>query len=130
MYLCFSDHSALESIRTFVDHNACVQRWLDFLTALYHILQHRKGGADGNNVFLSRLPEPATEHDRRWSRTPTLVEDAGIFLNQACGLLTRSSTTPRVGLGGLVRCPNDPGFGWDTFDVIGFFPIFERTGHV
>ena len=63
-------------------------------------LEYRKGSANGNANFLSRLPESATEHDRSGFITP--VEDGGIFLIRACGLRTHSSPTPGAGLNGLV----------------------------
>ena len=44
----FSDHKALESIGKVGDHNARVQRWLDFLTVFDYALEHRKGSANGN----------------------------------------------------------------------------------
>ncbi|MEP1592764.1 hypothetical protein, partial [Sulfitobacter sp.] len=72
------------------DHNAHVQRWLEFLTAFDYTLEYRKGSANGNADFLSRLPEPATEYDRNGSSCLNPVEDGGIFLIRACGLRTRS----------------------------------------
>ena len=51
--------------------------------------------------FLSRLPEPATEHDRSGSSSLTPVIDGGTFLIRACGFRTRSSPTPGVALSGL-----------------------------
>ena len=63
----FSDHKALESIGKVGNHNARVQRWLEFLTAIDYTLDYRKGSANGNADFLSRLPEPATKHDRSGS---------------------------------------------------------------
>lgn len=35
---------------------------LEFLTALDYTLEFRKGGANGNADFVSRLRQPATEH--------------------------------------------------------------------
>ena len=58
----FSDHKALESISKVGDHNVRVQRWLEFLTAFYYNLEYRKGSANGNADFLSRLPEPKRPH--------------------------------------------------------------------
>ena len=74
----FSDHKALESIGKVGDHNARVQRWLEFLAAFGYALEYRKG--NGNADFLSRLPEPATEHDRAGSGSFIPVDDCGIFL--------------------------------------------------
>ena len=101
----FSNHKAFESIDRVGDHNARVQRWLEFLTAFYYTLEYRNGSADGNADFLSRLPEPATEHDRKGSSCLIPVEDGGIFLIRACGLRTWASPIPGVGLSGLVPHP-------------------------
>ena len=96
------DHKALESIGKVGSHNARVQRWLEFFTAFDYTLECRKGSANGNADFLSRLPEPTTEHDRNGSTSLTPVEDGGIYLIRACGLYTPSSLIPGVGLGGLM----------------------------
>ena len=101
----FSNHKAFESIDRVGDHNARVQRWLEFLTAFDYTLEYRKGSANGNADFLSRLPEPATEHDRTGSSSLIPVEDGGIFLIRACGLRTWASPIPGVGLSGLVPHP-------------------------
>ena len=99
----FSDHKALESIGKVGSHNARVQRWLEFLTVFDYTLEYRKGSANGNTDFLSRLPEPASEHDRSGSTSLNPVEDGGIYLIGACGLSTPSSPIPGVGLFGLVH---------------------------
>ena len=98
----FSDHKALESAGKVGNHNARVQRWLEFLTAFDYILEYRKGSKNGNADFLSRLPEPAAEHDRRRSTSLIPVEHGDIYLIRACGLSTPSSPILGVGLGGLV----------------------------
>ena len=82
----FSDHKALESIGKVGDHNVRVQRWLEFLTAFDYTLEYRKGSANGNADFMSRLPEPATEHDRSGLTSLSPVEDGGIYVMRACGL--------------------------------------------
>ena len=97
----FFGHKALESIGKVGNHNARVQRWLEFLTAIDYTLDYRKGSANGNADFLSRLPEPATEHDRSGSSLNP-VEDGGIYLIRACGQNTPSSPIPGAGLSGLV----------------------------
>ena len=97
-----SDHKALDSICKVGDHNARVQSWLEFLTAVDYTLEYRKGNANGNADFLSRLPEPATEHDRSGSTSLNLIEDGGICPIRVCGLNTPSSSIPGVDLGGLV----------------------------
>ena len=98
----FLDHKALESIGKMRDHNARVQRWLDFLTAFDYTLEYRNGSANGNAAFLSSLLESSTEHDRSGSSSLTPVDDDAIFLIRACGLHTPFSPTRGVGLSGLV----------------------------
>ena len=71
----------LKSIGNAGNHNARVQRWLDFLTAFDYTLEYRKGNANGNADFLSRLPEPATEYDRNGSTILNPVEDGGISVS-------------------------------------------------
>ena len=61
-----------------------------------------KAGKNVNADFLSRLPEPATEHDRSGSKSLNPVEDGSIYLIWASGLRYPSSPIPGVGLGGLV----------------------------
>ena len=67
----FTNHKALESIGKVGNHNARVQRWLEFLTAFDYTLEYQKGSANGNTDFFSRLPEPATKHDRNGSTSLT-----------------------------------------------------------
>ena len=84
------------------NHNAQVQRWLEFLTTFDYTLEYRKGSANGNGDFPSRFPKPATEHECSGSTSLTPVEDGGIYLIRACGLRIPSSPIPGIGLGGLV----------------------------
>ena len=114
-------HKALESIGKRGDHNAHVQRWLEFLTSFDYTLKYRS--ANGNSDASSRLPEPVTEHDRGGYSSLTPVEDGGIFLTRTCGLRTRSSPTPGVGLSGLVRRPESAvlgGLPFTSSDFRGF----------
>ena len=90
----FSDHKALEIIGKVGNRNARVQRWLRFLTAFDYTLEYHEGSANGNADFLSRLPEPATEHDRSGSMSLNPVEDGGICLIRDCGL---NIPSPRSG---------------------------------
>ena len=64
------------------DHSARVQRWLEYLPAFDYTLQYRKGSALGVADFFSRLPQPATEHDRSGSRRLTPIDDETINLFQ------------------------------------------------
>ena len=66
------------------------------LTEFDYTIEYRKGSANGNADFLSRSPEPVTEHDRSWSTSLNPVEDVGIYLIRACGLNTPSLPIPGV----------------------------------
>ena len=73
-----------------------------FFTAFDCTLEYRKGSANGNADFLSRLTDPATEHDRSGSTSLNPLQDGVINLIRVCGLNTPSSPLPGVVLGGLV----------------------------
>ena len=88
------------------DHNARVERWLEYLTAFDYTLEYRKGSANGNADFLSRLPQPATKHGHSGSRRLIPAEDGVIYIVRACGLLTPSTSVPGICLGGLVPQPD------------------------
>ena len=76
-----------------------------------YALENRKSGANRNADFLSRLPEPTTEHNRSGSSSLTRVNVGRIFLIRACELHPRFSPTPGVGFGGLVARPENAGLG-------------------
>ena len=123
----FSDHKALESMNKVGDHNARVQRWLEFLTAFAYTLEYRRGSANGNADFLSRLPERATEHDRNKRTSLKLAEDSGIYLIRACGLHIPSSPIPGVGSGGLVLRTERAVLGGPPFTSLCRFLRFSHT---
>ena len=62
----FSDHKALESIGKAGDHNARVQRRLEFLTAFDCVLQYRKGGANGIADFFGPLARACYRVRPQW----------------------------------------------------------------
>ena len=97
----FSDHKALESFAKVAEHNPRVQRWLEFLTAYRYTLEYRKGSANGNADFLSRLPLPASENDRSGRSRLTPSEEERIYLIRSGGLLLDGPPTLSLGLGGL-----------------------------
>ena len=76
----FAGNKALESIGKVGNHNTRVQKWFEFLTAFDYTLEFRKGSANGNVDFLSRLLQHATDHDRSWSTSLNLVDDGVIYL--------------------------------------------------
>ncbi|CAB1103815.1 unnamed protein product [Ectocarpus sp. CCAP 1310/34] len=77
-----TDHKSLEHFAKVGENNARVQRWLEFLTAYNYTLEYRKGSANGNADFLSRLPVAAAECDRsgRSRLTPAEYEEAVFFI--------------------------------------------------
>ena len=125
----WSDHTALESIGTVGNHNSRVRRWLEFLTALDYTVEHRKGSSNGNADFMSRLPEPATEHDRNGSTSLTPVKDGGIYLIGTCGLHTPSSPIPSGGLSGLMPHPKKNVLGGLPLTIADFYD-FAHTSQV
>ena len=70
---------------------------------------------NGSADSLSRLPQPATEHDRSGSSRLTPVDDEAIYLARACGLLAPSTSVPDIGLIGLVPQSDSA--------VLGGFPL-------
>ncbi|CAB1111268.1 unnamed protein product [Ectocarpus sp. CCAP 1310/34] len=93
-FIIYSDHKALESIGKVGEHNARVQRWLEFLSNFTYTLKYRKGSANGNADFLSRLPLPAQDTDKTGPDCIDGVDQAGVFLIWACGRNYHSSSTP------------------------------------
>ncbi|CAB1107221.1 unnamed protein product [Ectocarpus sp. CCAP 1310/34] len=83
----FTDHKSLEHFAKVGENNARVQRWLGFLTAYNYTLDYRKGPANGNADFLSRLPVAAAECDRSGGSRLTPAEDEeAVFFIRSCGL--------------------------------------------
>ena len=123
----FSNHKALEIIGKVRNHDARVQRWLEFLTAFDYTLEYRKGSTNGNADFLSRLPRPATEHDRSGSTRLNPVEDGGIYLIRACGSALPPRRSRVSAFGGLVLKV----LTWvGSLSPPPSFAIFAHTGHV
>ena len=123
----FSDHKALESLYNIAEHNPRVQRWLELLTAYNYTLEYRKGSANGNADFLSRLPLPATELDRSGPSSLTPSDEEHAFLIRSHGLLLSGASAVRVGLGGLA--PSDPTSGLGgSRSPLTIFKIFANTG--
>lgn len=108
----FTDHKSLEHFAKVGENNARVQGWLEFLTACIYTLEYRKGSANGNADFLSRLPVAAAECDRsgRSRLTPTADDDTVIFI-RSCSLTPPSCQATGIGLGGLVPTTPSPVVG-------------------
>ncbi len=120
----FTDHQALENIGKVGDHNARVQRWVEFLTAYDYTLEYRKGSANGNADFLSRLPQPATERDKTGPDAITDPDTVGVYIIRSLGLDEPTSSVPSVALGGLLRQVQVPAAPWPDPD----FSDFRRGG--
>ena len=107
-FLIYSDHKASEHITKVGQHNARVQYRLDFFSAYSYALEYRKGSANGNADFLSRLPQPATDLDRTGLSRLTSPDTVGVYVIHACGFTPIEPSTPGIGLGGLVPPPSIP----------------------
>ena len=131
-FIIYSDHKALESIGKVGEHNPRVQRWLEYLSNFKYTLKYRKGSANGNADFLSRLPLPATDADTTGPDRLVDVEAAGVFLVRARTQLYRSSNAPTIGLGGLVLGGLRPPVSAGVFDPPALTPAdfgdFRRHG--
>ena len=123
----FSDHKALKSPDKIAEHNPRVQRWLEFFTADNYTLEYRKGGANGNADFLSRLPLPATELDRSDSSSLTPSDEERVFLIRSHGILLGGPSAVRVGLGGLASSDPTSSLGGLTLSP-GDFQDFRQHG--
>ena len=76
--------------------------------------------------FLSRLPEPATEHDRSGSSSLTPVEDGGIFLVRAdfsCSHRFSSHRFPTRSEPGAMRVFGYSDYGTGLYDSL--FSLFR-----
>ena len=107
----FSDHKMLESLAKVAEHNPRVQRWLEFLTAYRYNLEYRKGSANGNADFLSRLPLPASEDDRSGRSRLTPFDEERIYLIRSGGFVLDGPPTLSPGLGGLAPSSHSIGLG-------------------
>ena len=91
----------------------------------HHVRLHTRV-PQGYRQRKCRFPEPATKHDHSGSNSLTPVDDGGIVLIRACGLRTRSSPTPGVGLGGLVPCPHSAVLGGLPFGCSDFRDFYAH----
>ena len=92
-----------------------------------HSSTAKEANGNGNADFLSRLPEPGTEHDRSGSTSLNPVEESGKYLLRACRLNTPSSPIPGVGLGGLVPSTESAVLGGIPFTSADFC-VFHTQG--
>ena len=74
-----------------------IQRWMKFLSAYNFSLPYRRGKDNANVDFLSRLPRPPTDEDISGSCALTDLDDIGVYLIRACGLVPSSCPIPGIG---------------------------------
>ncbi|CAB1107752.1 unnamed protein product [Ectocarpus sp. CCAP 1310/34] len=126
-FIIYSDHKALESIGKVGEHNARVQRWLEFLSNFTYTLKYRKGSANGNADFLSRLPLPAQDTDKTGPDCIDGVDQAGAFLIRACGRSYHSSATPETARWPVIAMPLPKGPGTVVgVDFFGPLPVTAK----
>ena len=104
----YSDHMALENIAKVGEHNARVERWLEFLSAYTYTLECRKVAVNGNADFFSRPPQPATDADRTGPNRLTSPDTVDIYLIRPFGFAHCKLSMPGIGVGGLVPIPSLP----------------------
>ena len=109
-FIIYTDHQALQQLPKIGEHKARVQRWLEFLTAYPYTIKYRRGSANANADFLSRLPLPATDADRTGPFRLTDPDDVHAYLIRPSrpDLLR---TPPESSLGGLVSSPDNNPLG-------------------
>lgn len=74
---------------------------MEFLTAYSCTLECPKGSSNGNDDFLSQLPEEATDRERSCGSLTPSAEDEWMYFIRSCGFVP-SGHQAGVGLGGLV----------------------------
>ena len=108
----FTDHQCLQQICKMGKTKPRIQRWMKFLSVYNFRLSYRRGQANDNDDFLSRLPLPPIEEDISGASALTDPDNLGVYLIRACGFITPSCPVPGVGLGRLATSPyHTPGAG-------------------
>ena len=98
--------------------HARVQRWPEWFTAFDYTLEYRKGSANENADVLSRLPEPATEHERSGSSSLTHVEEMLLSSSEPpCLAFARHRLWCRLEWAGVL--PRKWRLGWAAFHLFG-----------
>ena len=110
-FLVFTNHQCLQQICKIGETKPRIQRWMELLSAYNFRLSYRRGQANANADFLSRLPLSPITDDVSGASTLTDPDDLGVYLIRACGLTTPFCPFPGVGLGGLVPPPDIPVLG-------------------
>ena len=129
-HIIYLDHKKVENIGKSGDHYARVQPWLEYFSLIDYTLECRKGSANGDADFMSRLPLPSALNDRSRSSHPTSIDDGGIYLpHPACGPRTSYSPVHGVGSSGLVPRPDSAVLVGLHF-VSSASAIFGYMGHV
>ncbi|CAB1098029.1 unnamed protein product [Ectocarpus sp. CCAP 1310/34] len=100
-FLIYLDHKALDSIVKVGEHNARLQRWLDFLPSFNYTLAYRKGAANANADFFPGCPcRQPKRIDTVIPVSQSMTSRAFISFVRADGVITlvRHRTSAWVGL--------------------------------
>ena len=108
----FLGHTALENLDKIAEHNPRMQRWLKFLTAYNYTVEYRKGIANGDADFPSRLPLPATGCDRSGPNSLTPFDEELVFLICSHGLRLGGLSAMRACLGALAPSVPSRALAW------------------
>ena len=87
--------------------------------AFHYTLEYSKGSANGNTDFLSRLPEPATEHDHRGGLAASPPWMMGVSSSSGPAGFALVPHRPWCWLGWAGAPPRERGFGWAPFRLFG-----------
>ena len=101
-FLIYFGDKAHENNTKTGEHNAHVQRGLEFLSAYSYTLEYRKGWFNGNADFFSHLPQPATDIDRTGPNYLISTDTVCTHLIQAFDFTAIEPFTPGFGLGGFL----------------------------
>lgn len=103
-FIVYSDHNALEHLCTAGRHRTRIQCCPQLLTACPHRIENRRGFANANANFLSRLPQPATDTD---DRGPSNVLTPPTYRRPSSALPARSHHPPlNCTIEGALRPPS------------------------
>lgn len=91
----------LQPIREIEQTKQRTQRWMEFLSTSNISMSYRRGKDNDNTDFLSRLLLPPAEKDVSGSCSLSDLDNLGVYLICAHGLVPTSFIIPCISLGGL-----------------------------
>lgn len=102
IFSVFTDHECLQLIRKIGETKPRTQRWMEFLSAYEFTLLYCCGRDNANADFLSRLPLPPPEEDISVSCALSDLDDFGVHLIRAYGLMPFSCPIPGIVMSGIL----------------------------